>query len=173
MLQFDGTLYQIGVVVRDLEAGMAHYAQTLGLGPFRRIDTRYRARYRDWTGTIANRNAFARWGPMYLEMIEPGEGLGNAREWLETRGEGIFHLGYATDDLEQRPGGLPVVFETLDSLTAEGRPAVIHLDTVRLLGYFVELSDRALVDKLSRWIDEAQGAAIQCRDTTLHQIQNA
>src|SRR5207253_2375909 len=56
-LQLDGDLYQIGVVVRDLERGMAQYRDLLGLGPFLQMETHYRARYRDWTGTIANRNA--------------------------------------------------------------------------------------------------------------------
>jgi methylmalonyl-CoA/ethylmalonyl-CoA epimerase len=154
-VHLQGTLYQIGVVVRDLDAGMRHYSSLLGLGPYKRIDTDYTARYRDWTGRIANRNAFARWGNLYLEMIEPGVGQGNAMEWLHTRGEGIFHLGYATDDLEQRPGGTEVCFETLDTRTPDGRVAIIHLDTVEQLGYYVELTHRPLAEKLSRWIDEA------------------
>lgn len=151
--RFEGRLYQIGVVVRQLEAGMAHYSSLLGLGPFARIDTDYRARYRDWTGRVANRNAFCRWGELYLEMIEPGMGQTNAREWLETRGEGIFHLGYATDDLAQRPGGASVCFETLETLTVDGKPAIVHLDTVAQLGYFVELCDRPLADRLCAWVD--------------------
>ena len=153
-MQLQGRLYQIGVVVRDLEAGMRQYSALLGLGPYKRIDTDYQARYRDWTGRIANRNAFARWGDLYLEMIEPGEGQGNAMEWLRTRGEGIFHLGFATDDLDQRPDGIEVCFETLDTRTADGRCAIIHLDTVQQLGYYVELADRALVEKLCTWIDD-------------------
>lgn len=154
-MKFEGDLYQIGVVVKNLEAGMAHYSTLLGLGPWTRIDTRYNARYRDWTGTVANRNAFARWGALYLEMIEPGEGEANAKEWLRTRGEGIFHLGYATDNLDQRPGNTEAVFETLDTRTADGRVAILHLDTVEQLGYFVELADRTLVNNICRWIDSA------------------
>ena len=153
-MDFTGELYQIGVVVRDIEQGMAQYRRLLGLGPFWRLDTRYEGRYRDWTGIFANRNAFARWGDLYLEMIEPGEGLGNAREWLETRGEGIFHLGYATDDLSQRPDGVGVCFESFGARLPSGDAAVIHLDTVDQLGYFVELSDRALVTTLNRRIDD-------------------
>jgi len=152
-MQIEGDFYQVGVVVRDLERGMAQYRALLGLGPFLQIQTHYRARYRDWEGTIANRNAFTRWGDLYLEMVEPGLGAGNAREWLETRGEGIFHLGYATDDLTQRPGGAPVCFESFGATLANGDPAVIHLDTVAALGYFVELSDRALVGRLNGAID--------------------
>ena len=49
-LQFEGSLYQIAVVVRNLEQGMAHYSTLLGLGPYARIDTDYNGRYRDWTG---------------------------------------------------------------------------------------------------------------------------
>jgi hypothetical protein len=157
-MKFNGTLYQIGVVVRNLEAGMQHYSTLLGLGPYARLDTSYMGRYRNWTGRIANRNAFARWANLYLEMIEPGIGESNAMEWLRTRGEGIFHLGYATDDLDQRPGGVEACFEVLDTRAALGGPAVIQLDTVEQLGYFVELADRALVEKLCTWID-AGGSA--------------
>ena len=148
-----GDFYQIGVVVRDIERGMAHYRELLGVGPFWRLDTDYHGRYRDWTGRFANRNAFARWGDLYLEMIEPVHGEGNAKEWLETRGEGIFHLGYAVDDLAWRPEGAECVFESWGATLPDGAPAVIHLDTVAELGYFVELSDRALVERLNSGID--------------------
>jgi hypothetical protein len=149
-----GDFFQIGVVVGCLEQGMDHDRKLLGLGPFMRLDTHYEGRYRDWTGTFANRNAFTRWGNVYLEMIEPGLGEGNAKEWLRTRGEGIFHLGYATDDLDQRPEGVEVCFESRGALTADGRPAVIHLDTVDKLGYFVELTDRPLAIRLNAAIDD-------------------
>lgn len=152
-MRFEGNFYQIGVVVRDLERGMEQYHKLFGLGPFMQIRTNYRGRYRDWTGTIANRNAFTRWGDVYLEMVEPGIGESNAREWLETRGEGIFHLGYATDDLGQRPDGVDVCFESFGATLANGEAAVVHLDTVDRLGYFVELSDRALAEKLNSAID--------------------
>ena len=157
-----GDFHQIGVVVRDIDQGMAHYAGLLGLGPFWRLDTDYEGRYRDWRGRFANRNAFTKWGDVYLEMIEPVVGEGNAKEWLATRGEGIFHLGYAVDDLSQRPGGVECVFESWGATLPNGDAALIHLDTVAQLGYFVELSDRALVTRLNAGIDrflaEQQGA---------------
>lgn len=152
-MDLQGDFYQIGVVVRDIDAGMEHYRRLLGLGPFWRLDTNYRGCYRDWTGTFANRNAFTRWGDVYLEMIEPGLGEGNAKEWLKTRGEGIFHLGYAVDDMTQRPDGVECVFESWGATLPDGGAAVIHLDTVDRLGYFVELSHRPLVEKLNARID--------------------
>jgi len=147
-------LYQIGVVVADIDQGMRDYSELLGIGPFWRLDTDYTARYRGWTGRAANRNAFARWDSLYLEMIAPGQGDTNAREWLRMRGPGIFHLGFATDDITQRPMGAEVVFESLDS---QGRPAVVHLDTVAQLGYYVELAPRAMVEKLCARIDAEVG----------------
>jgi methylmalonyl-CoA/ethylmalonyl-CoA epimerase len=152
-MKLDGDFYQIGVVVADIDRGMDHYRRLLGLGPFWRLDTDYEGRYRDWRGRFANRNAFTRWGKVYLEMIEPVLGEGNAKEWLETRGEGIFHLGYAVDDLGQRPDGVECVFESWGATLANGDAAVIHLDTVAQLGYFVELSDRDLVTRLNAGID--------------------
>ena len=156
-MQFVGDFYQIGVVVRDIDEGMARYARLLGLGPFWRLDTDYEGRYRNWRGRFANRNAFARWGDVYLEMVQPVVGEGNAREWLETRGEGIFHLGYAVDDLSQRPGGVECVFESWGATMPDGSAAVIHLDTVAQLGYYVELSDRGLVNRLNAGIDRFLG----------------
>lgn len=149
-----GDFHQIGVVVSDIDQGMEHYRSLLGLGPFWRLDTDYEGRYRDWQGRFANKNAFTKWGDVYLEMIEPVIGQGNAKEWLDTHGPGIFHLGYAVDDLSQRPAGAPCVFESWGARMENGDAAVIHLDTVDQLGYFVELSDRSLVEKLNLRIDD-------------------
>lgn len=148
-----GDFFQIGVVVRDIDEGMARYQQTLGVGPFWRLDTDYEGRYRNWRGRLANRNAFARWGNVYLEMVQPVIGEGNAREWLETRGEGIVHLGYATDDLAQRPADAECVFESWRARTPDGGAAVIHLDTVAHFGYFLELTYRPIAAGLNDQID--------------------
>lgn len=150
-----GELYQLGVVVRDINEAMERYGALFGLGPWWRLDTDYNARYRGWHGRIANRNAFARWNDVWLEMVEPGIGEGNAREWLEQRGEGIFHLGFSVKDVTDIPEKWPVVFESLDARTPEGHTAVVHLDTVADLGYFTELSDYRMVEMLNDTIARA------------------
>ncbi|MFV0645928.1 MAG: VOC family protein [Sphingomonadaceae bacterium] len=150
-----GDFYQVGVVVRDIDEGMDRYRRLFGLGPFWRLDTNYHGSYRDWTGNVANSNAFTRWGDLWLEMVAPGIGNSNAREWLETRGEGIFHLGFAVDDVMDHPTEWPVCFQPLSTKTDDGRPALVHLDTVADFGFFTELSDRDLVEKLNARIAEA------------------
>ncbi len=150
-------IYQIGVVVADLDAGIDHYSRLLGLTGWKRMDTDYVARYRDWEGRIANRNAFAPWGPIHLEMIEPGVGEGNAREWLSTRGEGIFHVGVAIDDMDKRPMDAEVVFEVRTQRRPDGGPAILHLDTVATLGFFLELAWRPLAERLDAWVRSEAG----------------
>lgn len=148
-----GDFHQIGIVVPDIDKGMAHYREMMGLGPFMRVDTDYEGRYRDWRGRIANSNAFTRWGNIYLEMVAPGIGQSNAKEWLDQRGPGIFHMGYTVDDLSVRPGGVECVFESWGATLPDGGAAVIHLDTVATLGYFLELSHRSVADQLNARID--------------------
>src|SRR4051794_7420462 len=137
--KIDGKLYHLGVVVRDIDAAMGRYRTLLGVPSFHRLDTNYQARHRDWRGTIANRNAFGRWGDLVVELVEPGLGNGPAGEFLERRGEGIFHVGYATDDPTQRPGGVSACFEVLSSVRPDGTFGIVYLDTVDALGFFLEL----------------------------------
>ena len=44
--------------------------------------------------------AFFRSGPLEIELIQPVEGKNLYTEFLETRGEGIHHLGYQVEDME-------------------------------------------------------------------------
>lgn len=150
---FAGEFQQVGVVVADIDQGMNEWGTLLGIGPFLRMDTDYEGRYRDWRGRISNRNAFTRWGNIYLEMVEPNIGRSNAKEWLETKGPGIFHMGYAVDDLTQRPLGAPCVFESWGASLPNGEAAVIHLDTVDRLGFFLEMSHRPITEWLNSRID--------------------
>ena len=156
-MTFSAELYQYGIVTDDLEATMGDY-DALGAVGWKRMDTCYQGRWRDWSGEVANRNAFAMWQGLCLELIEPGRGHSTAREWLDRRGRGVFHLGFITDDLTQRPFGAEVCFESFGRLSAAGGPAVIHLDTVAALGYFIELSDRPLVESLMRWVQSEDPA---------------
>jgi hypothetical protein len=137
----DGRLYHFGVVTHDIEDAMRHYTDVLGVGPFWRLDTNYQARFRGWEGTIANHNAFARWGDLLVEIVEPGIGNGPQKEALAARGEGVFHVGYSTPRPEQRPPGVEVCFEAIGS-------GIVYLDTIATLGYFVELVPEAVADSL-------------------------
>lgn len=150
-----GAPYQFGIVVRNIDQGMARYRELLGLGPFWRLDTSYRARHRDWEGQVANCNAFARWGALWLELVAPDKGNSTAREWLEMRGECLFHLGFSVDDVMVHSPRWPVCFQPLEALTFQGAPTIVHLDTVAEFGFHVELSHHSLVERLNGAISAA------------------
>ncbi len=146
--EMDGRLYHLGIVVRDIDEGMAHYACLLGVPAFHRLDTNYQARHREWEGTIANRNAFGKWGDLIVELVEPGLGHGPAHEYLDTRGPGIFHVGYATDNPAQTPGGIQPCFEVHQTRRPDGTFGIVYLDTLELLGFFVELVETASAQRI-------------------------
>jgi hypothetical protein len=150
----EGRLYHVGVVVRDIDAAMTAYRSLLGVETFHRMDTHYEARHRDWTGTIANRNAFGRLGGLMVELVEPGLGRGPAHEFLDTRGEGLFHIGYATEHPDQRPGGVGPCFEVHSTRRSDGTYGIVYLDTLESLGFFVELVARSTADRLITLVDD-------------------
>jgi hypothetical protein len=152
-----GSIYHVGVVVRDLDSAMDLYRLVLGVPAFHRIDTSYPARHRDWYGTIANRNAFGRSGGLIFELVEPGVPNGPAHEFLSSRGEGVFHIGYSTDDPAQRPAGVGPCFEVESSRMADGNCGIVYLDTIASLGYFVELVETSMAERIVAFVDDLAG----------------
>jgi methylmalonyl-CoA/ethylmalonyl-CoA epimerase len=86
---------QIGVVVRDVDMAVDHYASVFGLGPF----TVY-----EWSpdnhwvmeepSYLKLKMAKTQWGNVELELIQPLEGKSHHRDFLNTFGEGLHHLGF-------------------------------------------------------------------------------
>ncbi len=146
--EIDGYLYHLGVVVRDIDEGMAAYTRLLGVPAFHRLDTNYHARHREWEGTIANRNAFGKWGDLVVELVEPGLGNGPAGEYLDRRGPGLFHVGYATDDPTQTPGGIRPCFEVHPTRRPDGTFGIVYLDTLDELGFFIELVEMPSAERV-------------------------
>lgn len=80
----------LGIVVRDLEAALAHWAGLLG------IEAVHREVVADQGVEVAKFPV----GESSVELIMPvKEGTGIAK-FLEKRGEGIHHVCYAVPDLE-------------------------------------------------------------------------
>src|ERR1700712_3979424 len=101
-----GDLVQICIVSPSLEATMDRMLK-LGIGPWRGQTfspeniTSQRLRGEDHTYTC--RMAFAQGANVMWEVVQPVEGTGVFQEFLDQRGEGIHHLGYATtlDDFSE------------------------------------------------------------------------
>lgn len=82
----------IGIVVRDIEKVTESWSSLFGIGP--------------WTiremggGPVKMKMAFASLGTLQIELIQPVEGRIFQSEFLDTHGEGLHHLGFSVDDLD-------------------------------------------------------------------------
>ena len=84
-------IHHIGIVVRDIESAYAFYRDTLSL-PVHKEDT---------LPDQGVKAALLKIGDSEIELLEPIEpGTGVAR-FLENKGEGLHHLCFETDDIEQ------------------------------------------------------------------------
>lgn len=95
-------LHHLCLVVRDLEATLAYF-ESIGLGPWH--DYPPLDEYVDLA--VPNEADFKRlefkWtqaGPIQLQVVAPPPGDTEHRRFLETRGEGVFHLGFVVDDID-------------------------------------------------------------------------
>jgi catechol 2,3-dioxygenase-like lactoylglutathione lyase family enzyme len=83
-------VHHIAFVVRDLDAAIAHYEQLFE----RAVQER---------GPVKARGAevaIFRLDNLFVEFIAPTDPNGSLQRYLDTRGEGFFHLAFATPDLE-------------------------------------------------------------------------
>jgi methylmalonyl-CoA/ethylmalonyl-CoA epimerase len=106
-------LVHIGVVVRDMNRTIERLT-ALGIGPFKpRIlppdaQEKYRGKPFDPSKRVAIQ--ITQIGNMELELIQPINGESPHQEFLDKKGEGVQHLGFIVNNLE----------EDVKNLTAEG-----------------------------------------------------
>ena len=106
-------LVHIGVVVRDMNKTIERLT-ALGIGPFkpRILPPDAQEKYRGKPFIPSQRVAIqiTQIGNMELELIQPIDGESPHQEFLDQKGEGIQHLGFIVNNLE----------EDVKHLTAEG-----------------------------------------------------
>jgi 4-hydroxyphenylpyruvate dioxygenase-like putative hemolysin len=98
-------IFQIAVVVPDLQKAMEHYWNLFGIGPWE-IRT---FQSPDHKNTILRgkavkysmKVAFTMIGNMMWELIEPLEGPSIYKEFLVEKGGGIHHVHFAVDNYDQ------------------------------------------------------------------------
>ncbi len=118
----------VGVVVRDIDAAMGHFAARFGL----RLST-------DWVDPDGRfRLAYLEAGDTTLQLVTPlKEGPLNA--FLAERGEAIHHICFAVDDLEAALAAVPGGAEATPYLG--GRGARVCFLVERSYGVLVELTE--------------------------------
>jgi catechol 2,3-dioxygenase-like lactoylglutathione lyase family enzyme len=96
-------LHHVSIVVRDIEQSVQYYT-SIGIGPFVEYPPMReytRINVPDEEGFYNLRIMVARIGSVDLQLIQPGEGQSLYKEHLETKGEGVYHLGFVVDDIDE------------------------------------------------------------------------
>ncbi len=97
MSRFTGAVRQNGYVVRDIEAAMKHWTDTLGVGPFYYIEQVpidwFKHRGRDQQPDLSI--AMANTGDMQIELIQQrNDAPSMYLEFLDEYGEGMQHMAW-------------------------------------------------------------------------------
>ncbi len=100
MSQFFGPIRQLGYVVRDIDAAMAHWTRALRIGPFYYLERVHLGvlRYDDESGRVEGSVALTYSGDMQIELIQPRDDRPSLyRDFLAAGHEGLHHLGFLSD----------------------------------------------------------------------------
>ena len=94
-------LHHISIVVRNAERTQRFY-ESIGIGPW--VDYPPMKEYvkinvPDEKGFYNLKIRCAQVGPVQLQLIEPGDGESLYKEHLRKKGQGVFHMGFEVDDI--------------------------------------------------------------------------
>jgi 4-hydroxyphenylpyruvate dioxygenase-like putative hemolysin len=141
-----GQVAQIGCVVRELTTTIRNYEKVLGIGPFNTIDFRPEKSFiKGRSPEIYLKIGITQLTPaLSLELIEVVKGEPYHRDFLESHGEGVQHLGFLTDEYDQvleRAGkmGIEVLMWAETEVPGMGQVRGAYLDTHALIGTLVEI----------------------------------
>ncbi|MEQ9520774.1 MAG: VOC family protein [Parvibaculum sp.] len=146
MSRFFGEIRQNGYVVRDIEAAMKHWSETMGVGPWLYLD---RApimdfHYRGTPSDIEVSIALANSGPLQIELIQQrNDAPSMYKDFLDQGHEGLQHVAYWTENFdadlaEAEARGFTIVHSGYSG-APDGR--FVYFDSPSHAGTVIELSE--------------------------------
>lgn len=95
-------LSQVGMIVKDIDKVMQFYSSTFGIGPWVVKEGEYRElKVRDKTYSCKTKVAWAKLGPIELELFQVTDGRSLHSEFLDKDREGVHHLGFCVTEEER------------------------------------------------------------------------
>jgi 4-hydroxyphenylpyruvate dioxygenase-like putative hemolysin len=100
-----GPLSHIGLVVEDVDKAAEFFGSVFGIGPFStetyelNADTHFR--YRGQPAEARMKAAIAFSGRVFIELVEVLEGESPHTEFLRQHGEGLQHIAFHVENIEQ------------------------------------------------------------------------
>ena len=139
---------QLAIVVKDLEAAAEAYCKLLGAdmppiiqsGPSEMTQVMFRGQPTEGS----SRYMFINTPLIQIELIEPGDSPSTWQEHLETYGEGVHHISFVVDNLDEKIRlmegmGYPVI-QTGNFYNGNGKYA--YMDTASTFKVIIELLER-------------------------------
>ena len=125
-------LHHVSVVVRDIDAAQQYY-ESIGIGPF----TSYPPMKEYVKIDVPDEKGFynliircAQIGPIQFQLIQPGTGKSLYKDFLEKRGEGVYHLGFEVEDIEASEAEVSAMgIKSISSGKRENGSGFSYLDT--------------------------------------------
>jgi methylmalonyl-CoA/ethylmalonyl-CoA epimerase len=92
---------QIGFVVRSIDESIRKYSEIYGISfPVIVVPEYFNRTYRGEKEDFKIKVALGQWGKLEIELIEHLEGRTIYRDFLQSRDEGLHHLGFEVPDLD-------------------------------------------------------------------------
>ncbi len=139
----------LGIVTNDIVENAMSFLNTLGVGPWLRVDFKdphlSNSQYIGAKGKIVPfiKIAYAMWGDLQIELLQPISGVSPHRDFLINNGPGAHHLKIDStkdhDKLVQHylGNGLSILMQSDNG--GAGRTAT-YMNTVEELGFVLELT---------------------------------
>ena len=125
-------LHHLSIVVKNMDEAIKFYT-SIGIGPFEdypplkeytKIDVPDEAGFRNLKIKVVQI------GPIQIQLIQPGEGKSLYKDFLEKTGEGVYHLGFVVDDVDQSEAEVRKLgLKVLSSGRREDGSGFSYLDT--------------------------------------------
>ena len=136
--------HHLAVIVKDMDEAIEYY-QALGMGPFEPVEVIHTDRMFYGEPAPSDIKLIARggqMGPIWLELIQPVSGKYIHNEFLERRGEGINHMSFLVDDIEEAISIMAEAgFEAIVYQKNVGGGGMAFFDTDKIGGVIIELQE--------------------------------
>jgi methylmalonyl-CoA/ethylmalonyl-CoA epimerase len=143
------SVFQVAVVVNDLDEAVRRYADGYGISPWRMyrvLRSDRQMEVREEPRETAFRYALCDLGPMNWELIQPLDDTSIFAEFLQRHGEGVQHVAFTTEDPKamiehvrgRRAGGVGVLQSGI-ARSGDGELTYTFLNTDDDLGVTAEL----------------------------------
>ena len=133
----------VGVLVKDISKAEEYYGK-LGIGPFAPYKMVHKDRkvYGKPAPEVKNAAVGVQLGPIGFELIQPISGKSVQKEFMDNNGEGINHICFLVDDIDEAISiMIDAGFNVISSSKHQSGGGMAYFDTDRIGGVQIELKE--------------------------------